>query len=72
MRPDSRRRILGVLVALALVVAFSAIDYAIRPHLVDYVGDNDVYVFVIFLAAEFIVIWRAVAMVSSGPRPTPL
>jgi hypothetical protein len=54
------RGILRALVASVLVVAFATADYVIRPHLTQYVGDNDIYLLVIILAVEFIVTWRMV------------
>lgn len=58
-------KVLGGLVALLLIVVFSALDYLARPHLPDYFGDNDIYALVIILAIEFMVIWRMAAHVSS-------
>jgi hypothetical protein len=65
MSPGWGGRLAGPLVAAILVVAFSAIDYLLRPRLPTYFGDNDVYVLVILLAAEFVVIWGAFRLASA-------
>ena len=69
MRPETAKNILRGVVGAVLVVAFAALDYAIRPHLTQYVGDNDIYLLIIILVVEFVIIWRAVVSVSYRPLP---
>jgi len=64
----ARPGVAAALIVLVLVIAFSAIDYLLRPRLPAVVGDNDVYVMVIVLALEFVVIWRTIAVLSSPHR----